>query len=49
MSHLQRNIKEWALLYGQTIYQGDCFKLWKTVPDHSVGLILTDPPCGVVK
>ncbi len=49
MSHLQKNAKEWALLYDQSMYQGDCFKLWETVPDNSVDLILTDPPYGVLK
>lgn len=42
------DIKEWALLYGQTLYQGNCFKLWELVPDHSVDFICTDPPYGVL-
>ena len=27
-----------------TVWQGDCFKLMKVMPDKSVDLILTDPP-----
>ena len=30
-----------------TLLQGDCLELMKTLPDASVGLILTDPPYGI--
>ena len=26
------------------IYKGDCYELIKQIPDHSVDLIITDPP-----
>ena len=29
-----------------TIIQGDCLEVMKYLPDHSVDMILTDPPYG---
>lgn len=29
------------------LYQGDCLEVLKTLPDNSVGLLLTDPPYGI--
>ena len=31
----------------QTIIQGDCLEVMKTLPDKSFDLVLTDPPYGV--
>lgn len=28
------------------LYQGDCLEVMKSIPDHSVDLVLTDPPYG---
>lgn len=28
------------------LYQGDCLEVMKNIPDHSVDLVLTDPPYG---
>lgn len=42
------SVEDRALLYGQTLYQGDFLKLWQLVPEHSVDLILTDPPYGIL-
>lgn len=30
------------------LMQGDCLERMKEIPDASVDLILTDPPCGVL-
>ena len=31
------------------LLQGDCLELLSTIPDHSVDLVLTDPPYGVTR
>ena len=29
-------------------FKGDCLEVMKDIPDNSVDMILTDPPCGYV-
>jgi len=31
-------------LQGFELYQGDCLDVMKIIPDHSVDMILADPP-----
>lgn len=29
------------------LYQGDCLEVLKRIPDHSIDLVLTDPPYNI--
>ena len=31
------------------LYQGDCLEVMKNIPDHSVDLVLTDPPYNIAR
>ena len=33
--------------WNNRIYQGDCLKLMKQIPEEMVSLIVTDPPYGI--
>ncbi len=37
------------ILADHRIYYGDFFRKWQVVADHSVDLLLTDPPFGILR